>query len=404
MRTPALLGALFLTLLLAALLPAATGGEQEQGHDSRNAPQFDPAKLAAVPQAMKGLVEQKEISGAVTLIATRDKVVQVEAVGQADVAGNVPMRPDTMFWIASMTKPITATAVLMLQDEGKLSVDDPVAKYLPELGNLKTPGGEPANLTLKHLLTHTSGMDDAGKEAKGAKTLADLIPIYASKPLHFKPGSQWAYCQSGINSLGRIVEVVSGQPFDVFLQKRLFDPLGMKDTTFYPTKEQLPRIAKSYKFVNGQLEEAPNVFLLHNDPTAHDRPPLGNGGLFSTAGDYGRFLQMLLKDGSFDGKTYLKPETVKQMTSVQSGDVHTGFTEGNGWGLGVCVVRHPQGVTAMVSPGTFGHGGAYGTQGWADPVKGVAYVLMVQRANFPNSDDSDVRNAFQQAAAGAIRP
>ena len=112
---------------------------------------------------------------------------------------------------------------------------------------------------------------------------------------------------------------------------------------------------------------------------------------------------MLLNDGAFEGKTYLKPETVKRMTSVQTGDIHTGFTEGNGWGLGVCVVRQPQGVTAMLSPGTFGHGGAYGTQAWADPVKGVAYVLMVQRGNFPNSDDSVARKTFQQAAAEAMR-
>ena len=140
-----------------------------------------------------------------------------------------------------MTKPITATAVLMLQEEGKLSVDDPVAKYLPELADLKTADGKPAKLTLRHLLTHTSGMAEATPEQyQAARTLADVIPLYADKPLQFEPGSKWQYCQSGINSLGRIVEIVSGQSFPEFLQKRLFDPLGMKDTTFYPTQEQLP--------------------------------------------------------------------------------------------------------------------------------------------------------------------
>jgi CubicO group peptidase (beta-lactamase class C family) len=365
-------------------------------------PEFDARKLAAIPDRMKQLIEQHEIAGAVTLVATRDKVVHLEAVGQANVAGNEPMRVDSIFWIASMTKPVTATAVLMLQDEGKLSVDDPVAKYLPEFAELKTPSGKPANLTLRHLLTHTSGMDNADAETKNATTLAELIPEYVKKTTHFEPGSKWEYCQSAINTLGRIIEVVSGEPYDRFVQKRVLDPLGMKDTSFYPTTEQLPRIARSYKRVGDNLEESPIAFLQGKDPSSHDRAPRPNGGLFSTAADYGRFCQMLLNGGTFEGKTYLKPETFKLMTTIQTGDIHTGFTEGNGWGLGVCVVRQPQGVSAMLSPGTFGHGGAYGTQAWVDPVKGVAYVLMVQRANFANSDDSPVRKAFQEAAAGAV--
>ena len=301
-----------------------------------------------------------------------------------------------------MTKPVTATAVLMLQDEGKLSVDDPVAKYLPELANLKTADGKPAKLTLRHLLTHTSGMGEATpQESKAARTLADLIPHYAEKPLQFEPGTKWQYCQSGINSLGRIVEVVSGQSLPEFLQRRLFDPLGMKDTTFYPTQEQMARLAKSYKAEDGKLEEATIFILDGHDPASHDRYPAANGGLFSTAQDYGRFCQMLLNQGSFGGRQYLKPESVKLMSTIQTGDLKTGFTEGNGWGLGCCVVRKPQGVTAVLSPGTFGHGGAYGTQAWIDPVKQVIYVLMVQRSNFPNSDASDVRRAFQEAAAAS---
>jgi len=177
----------------------------------------------------------------------------------------------------------------------------------------------------------------------------------------------------------------------------------MKDTTFYPSAEQMKRLATSYKRTDdGKLEPAKIFILEGHDPSARDRYPAANGGLFSTAGDYGRFCRMLLNGGSLDGKTYLKPETVKLMRTVSTGDLHTGFTEGNGWGLGVGVVRQPQGVTASLSPGSFGHGGAYGTQAWIDPEKGVAYVLMVQRANFKNSDDSEVRKAFQDAAAGAV--
>jgi CubicO group peptidase (beta-lactamase class C family) len=368
-------------------------------------PRFDEAKLAAVPELMRKFVADNEVAGAVTLMATRDRVVQLEAVGKADVANDVAMKPDALFWIASMTKPVTATAILMLQDEGKLSVNDPVAKYLPELAALKGPDGKPAVVTLKHLLTHTSGMvsEAPAAELQNAKTLADLIPLYAKVPLNFEPGTKWAYCQSGINSLGRVVEVVSGKSVPDFFQERIFGPLGMKDTTFYPTEEQAARLAKSYKRTAGKLEEAPIRLLHGKPPTFRDRYPACNGGLFTTATDYGRFCQMLLNDGTFDGHVYLKPETVKAMRSPQSGDLVTGFTPGDAWGLGVCIVREPQGWTAMLSPGTFGHGGAYGTQAWIDPVKGIIYVLMVQRADFPNSDASPVRKGFQQAVSDALQ-
>jgi CubicO group peptidase (beta-lactamase class C family) len=363
------------------------------------------AQPKSIVDVLQPFVENHTIAGAVTLVAGKEKIISLETVGYADLAAKTPMRPDNLFWIASMTKPVTATAVLMLQDEGKLSVDDPVGKYLPELANLKTADGRPAKLTLRHLLTHTSGMAEATpQESRAAKKLADLIPHYAEKPLQFRPGAKWQYCQSGINSLGRIVEVVSGQSFPEFLQERLFDPLGMKDTTFYPTREQITRLARSYKAADGKLEEAMIFILDSHDPTSRERYPAANGGLFSTAADYGRFCRMLLNQGSLDGRTYLRPETVKLMTTIQTGDLTTGFTEGNGWGLGCCVVRKPQGVSAVLSPGTFGHGGAYGTQAWIDPMKQVIYVLMVQRSDFPNADASDVRKAFQAAAAAIAKP
>jgi len=395
-RLPLLAGALLCAALAGCALtaappPAAGPAARAQG---------DFPEFPAVSGAMREFVAQKEIAGAVTLVATRDKVLHLSAVGQADIAAAVPMRPDAIFWIASMTKPVTAAAVLMLQDEGKLSVDDPVAKYLPPLADLKTADGKPGNLTLRHLLTHTSGMAEATpQESQAARTLADLIPAYAAKPLRFEPGSKWQYCQSAINSLGRIVEVVSGQSFPEFLQKRLFDPLGMKDTGFYPTAEQARRVAKSYKVADGKLEET--SVMGDYDFRRRNRFPAANGGLYSTAPDYARFCQMILNQGSLDGREYLKPESVKLMTSLQTGDLKTGFTEGCGWGLGWIVVRQPQGVTAMLSPGTCGHGGAYGTQAWIDPVKGAIYVLMVQRSNFPNADGSEVRRVFQATAAAA---
>lgn len=359
------------------------------------------AAESSVKNHMNHFIDRKEVAGTVTTVVTREKIVALDAVGHADVAGSAPMKPDTIFWIASMTKPITATAVMMLQDEAKLSVEDPVGKYVPELKDLKTTDGKPANVTLRHLLTHTAGMGEAtGEQSKKAETLADLIPAYAAQPVKFEPGTKWEYSQSGINTLGRIVEVASGKPFQDFVQERLFGPLGMKDTTFYLSDDQIKRLAKSYKRTGDALEEAPIFILDGHSPNSRQRYPAANGGLFSTAPDYARFCQMILNHGTLDGRQYLKPETIKQMTSLQTPEsIKTGFTEGNGWGFGWCVVRQPQGVSEKLSPGSFGHGGAYGTQAWIDPVKGVAFILMTQRANFPNADASDVRKAFQEAAA-----
>jgi CubicO group peptidase (beta-lactamase class C family) len=220
--------------------------------------------------------------------------------------------------------------------------------------------------------------------------------LYARRPLTFEPGAKWQYCQSSINTAARIVEVVSGESFPEFLEKRLFKPLGMNDTTFYLSESQLPRLAVSYRRTDsGELEASENFFLMGLSPTSRERFPAGNGGLFSTATDYARFCQMAAAGGEFGGRRYLSRVSVNLMTSVQTGDLKTGFTEGNGWGIGWCVVREPQGVTAMLSPGTHGHGGAYGTQAWIDPQMERIYILMVQRANFPNSDNSEVRKAFQ---------
>lgn len=359
-------------------------------------------ELEGVSGAIRSQIEKGEIAGAVALVETPDRVVHFSSVGQSDLAAETPMAKDALFWIASMSKPVTACAVLMLQDEGKLSVDDPASKYLPELAGLKTADGKPAVPTLKQLLTHTSGLAEPTEpEALAARSLAELMPHIASKPPLFLPGARWQYSQAGINSLGRIVEVVSGKPLPVFLEERLFAPLGMKDTTFYPSAAQRGRLAKSYRLVNGRLEQD-KVKAVYDCARGDARYPAANGGLYSTAADYGRFCQMLLNNGTSGGRRYLSAAAVTAMSARQSGDLKTGFVEGMCWGLGCGVVRQPQGVTAMLSPGTFGHGGAYGTQAWIDPVKKVAYVLMVQRANFPNGDDSGLRRVFQNAAASAL--
>jgi len=369
-------------------------------------------RIPGVRTAMQKMIDAHEISGAVTVVETRNRVVHCEATGLADIERKTPMTPDSLFWIASMTKPVTATAVLILQDEGKLKVTDLVSKYIPEFANLKTPSGQPANLTIVQVLTHTSGLGEASREgALQAHTLADLIPLFLAAPMQFEPGSKWSYCQSGINVASRIVEVVSGQSFDAFLQQRVFDPLGMKHTTFYPSRKPGAQLVTAYKrdAAKGTLEAVPGPSGFGEE----GRPPVGNGGLFSTGPDYARFCRMLLSGGELDGKRYLSPEAIKFLMTVQTGDLATGFFQSPefgshganyGWGIGTCILRTPHpGVAAMLSPGTFGHGGAWGTQAWIDPVRGVAYILMVQRSNFPNSDASDVRQAFQQAAADGVK-
>jgi CubicO group peptidase (beta-lactamase class C family) len=367
--------------------------------------------LPGVGAAMQRMIAANEIAGAVTVVVSKDRVVHLESSGLADVGSKRPMSPDALFWIASMTKPVTGVAVLMLQDEGKLSVADPVAKYLPGFAALKTPSGKPANLTITQILTHTSGLGEATPAAaQQAHTLADLVPIWLATPMQYEPGEKWKYTQSGINAAARIVEVVSGMTFDAFVQNRIFDPLEMTDTTFYPTDAQRARLATAYarNKESGALEPVPP----RAEFGSRDRPPLGNGGLYSTGPDYARFCRMLLNGGTFKGRRYLSADSMKLLSTPQTGDLPTGFfqsdTYGNrganyGWGIATCVLRTPHdGVAAMLSPGTYGHGGAWGTQAWIDPVKGFAYIMMVQRSDFPNSDASDVRRVFQQAAADAL--
>src|SRR5450755_4619710 len=356
------------------------------------------ASLDSIPARMHDAIVANDVPGVVTVVATRDSVLRMDAQGWADPEHKSLMRVDSIFWIASMSKPITAAAVLMLMEEGKISLDDPVAKYIPELAGLKTADGKTQRITLRHLLTHTSGMGEAtDEEAKAARTLSDLIPAFASKPLAFVPGSKWQYCQSGILTLGRIVEIVSGVSFDVFLRKRIFEPLDMKDTTFYLKEAQMPRWVIPARREGEQLVPAEIGILYGHPPTWRDHYPASNGGLFSTAPDYTRLAQMLLNGGVLDGRRYLRAESVRMMSTVQTGDLVTGFSPGNGWGLGVCIVRQPQGVTEMLSPGTFGHGGAFGTQAWIDMKRGVALIMMIQRSKYKNADDTPARLAFQKA-------
>jgi CubicO group peptidase (beta-lactamase class C family) len=388
-----------------AVLPLAAG-----------AADLDKEKLALIRARMQRFVEDGQIAGAVTVVGTSKGIVDLQAVGNLRLDPLMAMLKDALFLIASMTKPITALGILILADDGKLSVDDPVEKHLPEFRGqmlvsekaadrlvLKKP---PRPITLRDLLTHTSGLPGyppglGDLYTKRNRTLAEATLAMSQRPLDFEPGTRWSYCNSGIDTLGRVIEVVSGQCYETFLAKRIFEPLGMTDTTFRPSKDQLPRVAGLYGLKDGKLVSATGALI---GPASEMRHPIPAGGLYSTATDMARFYQMMLSGGSLDGKRVVSAASVKEMTKIQTGQLKCGFTPGMSHGLGFAVVNQPQGVTAMLSPGTFGHGGAFGTQSWADPKRDLFMILLIQRTGLPNSDASDLRRDLQQLAVDAIRP
>lgn len=385
---------------------------------AKGQPRVSDPKFVGIPQAMQQFVKDGTLSGSVTLLAREGKVLSFEAIGLADIATKKAMEYDTVFWIASMTKPITAMGVMLLQEEGKLSLDDPIEKYLREFKGqlmIKVKSAEhtvlvkPARpVTIKDLLTHTSGLvshSPLDGEAIDVLSLKEAVITYALSPLQFEPGSQWSYCNPGINTLGRLIEVVSGEEYADFMEKRIFRPLGMRNTTFWPDKKQLSRLATSYKASpDSRGLEPVGIRYLTKPYSNKKRAPLAAGGLFSTAEDLLKLYQMILDGGVIGKKRLLRPETIQLMTTNHTGEMKAGFSEGMGMGLGFQVVRQPAGVTAMLSPGTFGHGGAHGTQGWIDPTTKTIYILLIQRTGLkPTGDASPMRRAFQEAATSAMK-
>ena len=230
-------------------------------------------------------------------------------------------------------------------------------------------------------------------------TLKEAVDELSKRQLVFQPGTEWKY-SPGLNVAGRIVEIVSEKPFEDYVQERIFDPCQMITATFFPDQKQQRLLATIYQPSEDKKSLVP--FANHISDPETVKGPNPSGGLFSNARDLFRFYQMVLNKGKFRNKRVVSRESVQQMTSPQTGDLETGFTPGNCWGLGWCIVREPQDVTGMLSEGTFGHGGAFGTQGWVDPQTKTIYVLMIQRTKMGNSDGSDLRKAFQQAANDAL--
>ncbi len=365
------------------------------------AQQADAGLGRAMAAAVKPFVDRHELAGAVMLVADRDRVRAAQAVGWADVSARRPMQADDLFWIASQSKPITAAALMMLVDEGKVNLDDPVEKYLPEFkGQMVAAEKDVAHVLLRRprhpitvttVLSHTSGLPF--RTLLEEPTL-DLYPLsarvrsYAMAPLDFEPDGKYQYSNAGINTAGRIVEVVSGRPFEAFLEERLLRPLGMKDTTFWPDEKQTARLAKSYRPGpdNKGLQETPIDQLQVPLTDRARRAPMPAGGLFATAQDLARFYRMLLGGGVLDGQRVLSEAAVARMSGRQ-----TPAALPASYGLGFAVDGK-----------SFGHGGAYGTNTTADRERGLILVWLVQHAGFPG-EGQKAQDAFRKSVLDSLK-
>ncbi len=380
-------------------------------------------RLQRVHALMQRYIESGDIAGSVTLVARKGHMVRLEAQGVMDLESKKPMRADSIFRLASMTKPITSLAVMMLHEEGKFLLNDPVSKFLPEFKNPKiaianapneraTEGFRlvPANreITIRDLLTHTAGLASGtggptmelakklSRDRKPDDTLSTYIPRLAALPLNFQPGTAWEYGPA-TDVLGRLVEVISGQPLDQFFRQRIFAPLAMSDTYFYLPTDRLPRLTTAYAKGESGLQK-----LTAPGPANPEGKFLsGAGGLAGTAEDYLRYCQMMLNGGQLDGKRLVSRKTVELMTANHIGRIPmwNDTLAGYRFGLGFRVREHTGEAALLGSDGSYGWGGAYGTFFWIDPKEQMIGILMIQLMPYANLN---IRLEFQNAATQAI--
>ncbi|HEX7000032.1 MAG TPA: serine hydrolase domain-containing protein [Gammaproteobacteria bacterium] len=399
-------------VLLAALVSAPWAGRGQEASPASVG--LSAQRLERVAELMQGQIDAQAFAGAVTLVARDGRIAYFHAQGLMDIESGRPMQKDAVFRIMSMTKPVVAFAILMLAEEGKVRLTDPVSRFLPELEGLAVaaeaePGAKgspprtvPAErpITIRDLLTHTSGLMSGGASSAYAveigprDSLADVLPRLADAPLDFQPGTRWAYsAQFGFDVLVRVAEVASGEPFDAFAKRRIFDPLGMQDTFFYPPEDH-PRVARLYQQTEGGLEVMPEL------PFVNGVYFSGGGGLFSTAEDYFKFAQMLLNGGELDGVRLVGRKTVELMTSVFVPDTLPGRTPGEGFGLGVRVVTDPAARNTWLSAGSFGWSGAFNTHFFVDPAERLVGVFMTQSAFLATRQR--LRDDFETAVMQAL--
>jgi CubicO group peptidase (beta-lactamase class C family) len=383
-------------ILLPFLFVASLAAEPPLPPATPEAVGFSSERLQRVDAFIDRLQAEGQISGAVTVIARHGKLVRLKAQGYSDLEDRTEMRPDEIFAFASMTKPIATIGVMMLVEEGRLLLSDPLEKYLPEFRNPKVavaqagaPGGfvlVPAqrSITIHDLLIHRSGLPTgAGAGAAVLRAamralpedavLADRVKALAAAPLNFQPGSAWEYGPS-TDVLGRVVEVISGQSLDVYLQERVLGPLGMVDTGFTVPPEKRSRLAVIY-------ERSPDGKLVRaRQQRPESRMFSAGGGIFSTAADYVRFCQMLLNGGELDGRRLVSRKTIELMTARHSDPIPLSFLAGQYFGLGFAVQKADGDSGLLSSPGTFGWSGAYNSYFRIDPKEQVILILLVQRS------------------------
>lgn len=382
---------------------------------------LDPDRLKQIRPRLQDLVDHHKIPGAVALVARHGHIGLVEAVGWRDVEHRKPMRADSIFQIMSMTKNFTGVAAMMLVEEGKLELRRPVEFYLPEFkGQLlveQSPDGNTISRAPRtppavwELMSHTAGFGgDPGGDLKDnprtmRASLADAVREYAHEPLRFEPGTKWSYSNMGIAALGRIIEVVSGEDYEHFIRAHILDPLGMKDTFFFARGDKADRkdrIAMVYRRESGNLVRAGSE-ILAGDPAKYREGanyPAPEFGLYSTAGDLFRFYQMLLNGGKWNGRRYLSRQGIDTMTQVFTPDVSpSGWLGGTGYGLTFEIVNQPKGTLLLHSMGTFGHEGAFGTEGWIDPKNDLVRILLTQVSG---GIDGDARSVVMQIGEAAV--
>jgi CubicO group peptidase (beta-lactamase class C family) len=423
-------------IVLLALTPSLLQGQNRPRLQDELAG-MSRARLERIRPAMRAYVDSGKVAGVVTILMRRGRVVALDTAGWADLEAHVPARPNTIFRIASMTKAITSVAVMSLVEDGRLLLSDPVAKYLPAFQNMRVivSRGDSAKglkdslvaaarlITVRDLLTHRTGIayafdDDAPnvgyyRRARvpdgitpGPGTIAQTADLIAAQPLAFEPGSKWRY---GLNAdvLGRLVEVVSGRPLDQFLAERIFRPLHMHDTFFYVPDARLASVAVPYTLgQSGRLQPMDSVqwigsFEVAGRGSRGSRTYFSGGaGLYSTAPDYARFLQMLLNGGELGGVRVLSPKTVELMTASATGDLSPSPTgPGTGFGLGFAIVNDLGLSGGLGSVGQYSWGGAYGSTFWVDPKEQLIGVMMIQLIPRPGVD---IGERFQTLAYQAI--
>lgn len=374
---------------------------------------FSAARLQRVDDFIERYMEKAEVSGGVALVARDGRIVHLTARGVADLESQRPMQKDSIFRIASMSKPVAGVAILMMVEEGKVRLDDPVSKFLPSFRDMKVavprpprPGSPAAagqapsfyavpadrEITVLDILTHTSGLmsganSNAGGQAAFQKRhetgLKWVDNLGADSVLEFQPGTRWAYSPvAALDVAARIVEIASGRSFEQFLKERLFGPLGMKDTFFWPSEAQRARLVTNYTLAEGRLRPNPN-------PDAMSSPVYfsGGGGLMSSAASYARFAMMLANGGELDGVRILSPAMVRLMGSQVIADDLPGRRPGEGHGLSVRHVSDPAARRTLLSVGSFGWSGAYGTHFWVDPSKKLVGILLMQTPGQGRADE-----------------